>query len=96
MTRRINAHACTCAPALKRLPAHDAPRALRLLLAVVPRQVWGLVVSNPTTVVSCSWDRTIRVWDITNGSCVFELTGHVDRVRPARLRLPPRTSISAA
>jgi WD40 repeat protein len=29
-----------------------------------------------TKVVSCSWDKTLRVWDVSRGECIHTLTGH--------------------
>ena len=34
-------------------------------------------------VVSGSWDRTLKVWDVATGKCVATLKGHSDRVRCA-------------
>ena len=31
---------------------------------------------NPNFLVSGSYDKTIKMWDITSGSCVSTLTGH--------------------
>ena len=36
---------------------------------------------NPNILVSCSYDKTIKMWDITSGSCLSTLTGHSDWVR---------------
>ena len=36
---------------------------------------------NPNILVSCSADKTIKMWDITSGSCVSTLRGHKDLVR---------------
>jgi WD40 repeat protein len=33
-----------------------------------------------TKVVSCSNDKTVRVWDVSRGECINTLTGHVDYV----------------
>ena len=35
---------------------------------------------DPNILVSCSWDKTIKTWDITSGSCLSTLTGHQSRV----------------
>jgi WD40 repeat protein len=29
-----------------------------------------------TKVVSCSWDKTVLVWDVSRGECINTLTGH--------------------
>ena len=34
-------------------------------------------------VVSASWDKTLKVWDIETGKCVATLKGHSDYVRCA-------------
>jgi platelet-activating factor acetylhydrolase IB subunit alpha len=31
--------------------------------------------------VSVSKDKTIRIWDVSNGSCIKVLEGHVDWIR---------------
>jgi WD40 repeat protein len=31
-------------------------------------------------VVSCSDDKTVRVWDVSRGECINTLTGHEDEV----------------
>ena len=31
---------------------------------------------NPNILVSCSYDETNKMWDITSGSCVSTLRGH--------------------
>jgi WD40 repeat protein len=33
-----------------------------------------------TKVVSCSNDKTMRVWDVSRGECINTLTGHDDEV----------------
>jgi WD40 repeat protein len=33
-----------------------------------------------TKVVSCSDDKTVRVWDVSRGECINTLIGHVDSV----------------
>jgi WD40 repeat protein len=33
-----------------------------------------------TKVVSCSNDKTVRVWDVSRGECISTLTGHDGRV----------------
>jgi WD40 repeat protein len=33
-----------------------------------------------TKVVSCSDDKTVRVWDASRGECINTLTGHGDEV----------------
>jgi WD40 repeat protein len=34
---------------------------------------WSL---DGTKVVSCSKDKTVRVWDVSRGECINTLTGH--------------------
>jgi WD40 repeat protein len=34
---------------------------------------WSL---DGTKVVSCSDDKTVRVWDVSRGECINTLTGH--------------------
>ena len=36
---------------------------------------------NPKILVSSSYDKTIKTWDITSGSCLSTLTAHSDWVR---------------
>ena len=36
---------------------------------------------NPKILVSSSYDKTIKTWDITSGSCLSTLRGHTDPVR---------------
>ena len=31
-------------------------------------------LDNPNILVSCSWDKTIKMWDITSGSCLSTLS----------------------
>ena len=35
---------------------------------------------NSNILVSCSYDKTIKMWDITSGSCLSTLRGHSDWV----------------
>jgi WD40 repeat protein len=35
---------------------------------------------NGTKVVSCSYDKTVRVWDVSRGECIVSLTGHAGKV----------------
>ena len=46
------------------------------------RPVSGVVFhpEKPNILVSCSWDQTIKIWDITSGSCLSTLTGHSSAV----------------
>lgn len=46
-------------------------------------------------VVSASNDKTIKIWDITNGECIKTLQGHKDIVRSA-LFSPDGNSILSA
>ena len=34
-------------------------------------------------VVSASWDKTLKVWDVATGECVATLEGHLGWVRHA-------------
>jgi WD40 repeat protein len=36
-------------------------------------------------VVSCSDDKTVRVWDVSRGECIVTLTGHEDMVSHCQL-----------
>lgn len=39
--------------------------------------VWGVKLSpNSRTIVSCSWDSTIRIWDVKSGRQMHKLEGH--------------------
>jgi WD40 repeat protein len=38
-----------------------------------------------TKVVSCSLDKTVRVWDVSRGECIATLTGHNDAVSICQL-----------
>lgn len=50
-------------------------------LTALSAQVWGMVILNATTVISASFDKTLRVWDIRDGTCKMELRGHTDKAR---------------
>jgi WD40 repeat protein len=40
-------------------------------------QIWACSWSpDGTKVVTCSNDKTVRVWDVSRGECVNTLTGH--------------------
>jgi WD40 repeat protein len=43
----------------------------------VRMQIWACSWSSDgTKVVSCSRDKTVRVWDVSRGECINILTGH--------------------
>jgi WD40 repeat protein len=42
--------------------------------------VWSVCTSGDK-IISGSWDKTLRIWDINTGQCLNILTGHTDRVR---------------
>jgi len=45
----------------------------------------GLLSHDAQTVVSASWDGSVRVWDAANGRCRWSLEGHSDAVRSVAL-----------
>jgi WD40 repeat protein len=49
---------------------------------VLCMQIWACSWSpDGTKVVSCSRDKTVRVWDVSRGECINTLTGHDGWVR---------------
>ena len=38
----------------------------------------SLEQSNPDELVTCSWDGTIKFWNLLNGNCIRTLTEHED------------------
>ena len=42
--------------------------------------VHGLAFSSNDTLASCSFDKTIRIWNIDSGECLKVLEGHTDWV----------------
>jgi WD40 repeat protein len=38
--------------------------------------VWDLVQLSADLLASSSWDRTVRIWNLTTNTCKFILTGH--------------------
>jgi WD40 repeat protein len=42
---------------------------------------------NGSKVVSCSEDKTVRVWDVNRGECIATLTGHEHKVGYYQLRV---------
>lgn len=62
---------------IRTLPGHDHNiSAVRF----VPSGAAGSPLSG-NLLVSASWDKTLRVWDVTTGYCVKTIQGHVDWVR---------------
>ena len=52
-------------------------------------QVNGVAVfPDGRRVVSGSWDKTLKVWDVATGKCVATLRGHSDHVRRASSTVP--------
>ncbi|KAF8938537.1 hypothetical protein BGZ47_008537 [Haplosporangium gracile] len=47
-------------------------------------------------VVSCSYDKTIRLWDAQTGECLFVMEGHTDAVRSVRFSADGRTLVSGS
>jgi WD40 repeat protein len=43
---------------------------------------WSL---DSSKVVSCSNDKTVRVWDVSSGECIVTLTGHNNTVSCCQL-----------
>ena len=37
---------------------------------------------NPNILASCSFDQTIKIWDITSGSCLSTLKGQCSKDNP--------------
>jgi len=43
--------------------------------------VWSVAFSpDGKTLVSSSYDRTVRLWDVTTGRCIRTLTGHTSEI----------------
>lgn len=54
------------------------------------------VTSDGERVVSGSFDKTIRIWDIATGACIRTLTGHTREVRAVALTSDGGRIVSAA
>jgi small GTP-binding protein len=59
--------------------------------------VWGVTVTpDGRTVVSCSYDKTLRVWDIETGQCRATFEGHTSFVRGVAVTPDGKTVISCS
>ncbi|KAJ3011772.1 UNVERIFIED_CONTAM: hypothetical protein HDU68_001533, partial [Siphonaria sp. JEL0065] len=59
--------------------------------------VCGVVYSaDGKTVVSGSWDETVKVWDTRTGECIRTLTGHTDAVTSVAISADSKTVVSGA
>ncbi len=57
--------------------------------------VFSVAVSADARIaVSGSYDRTIRVWDLTNGRCLRTMVGHTAGVRSVTVSADGRTAVS--
>jgi len=51
--------------------------------------IYGLILSEDnTTLISCSGDKTIKIWNLSNYTCIKSLEGHSDWVRNILLFRP--------
>ncbi|RMZ82536.1 hypothetical protein DV737_g2013, partial [Chaetothyriales sp. CBS 132003] len=76
---------------IRTLPGHDhSISAIRF----VPSGAAGAPLSG-NTLVSASWDKTLRLWDVTTGYCLKTLKGHTDWVRAVTPSLDGRWLLSA-
>ena len=62
---------------IRTLPGHDhSISSIRFIPSGAAGAPW-----SGNTMVSCSRDKTLRIWDVTTGYCVKTLKGHTDWVR---------------
>jgi GTPase SAR1 family protein len=69
----------------------------RMVLQGHTGAVWAVAVTpDGKTVVSGSWDRTLKVWDLATGHCRATLEGHTDRVNGIAVTPDGKTIISGS
>ncbi|RMD41771.1 hypothetical protein DV735_g3375, partial [Chaetothyriales sp. CBS 134920] len=76
---------------IRTLPGHDHSISS---IRFVPSGAAGAPLCG-NTLVSASWDKTLRIWDVTTGYCLRTLTGHTDWVRAVTPSLDGRWLLSA-
>jgi WD40 repeat protein/serine/threonine protein kinase/Flp pilus assembly protein TadD len=63
------------------LPTLNSPHGqLKMNLKGHTGQINKLLLINDNILISCSEDKTIRVWDIESGKCIHILTGHKSEI----------------
>jgi len=91
-------YATGCKDALVRIfnKEHKLVRTLAGHEKAVTSLSWLILPSNTKMkypiLISGSWDGTARLWDVMNGSCIANLTGHENTVNV--LGLPPLSNLS--
>ena len=58
--------------------------------------IWRLEQLESGELVSCSWDNTIKMWDLSEGTCIRALVGHIDWVRSIRINMQNNTLMSCS
>ena len=68
-------------------PAADFPTRNISAVAVTP---------DGRRALSCAWDRTLNVWDLSSGACLHTLVGHAARITALALTADGRGAVSGA
>ena len=56
--------------------------------------VFRLQALESGELISCSRDKTIKIWDLNEGSCIITLFGHTDEIKS--IRIDNQTNILAS